>query len=406
MELMTLTTLDEAREQISSSLKKIETGYINIAKEAVRLGYVLRRVEETGMLYNSGYSTITELAEAEFGLNATAVTRFMQMNEKYSVGGNSEEMDERYIGFDKSKLQEMLGLPDYIIKCLEPSMTKAQIREVAKEVQEEQKITEIEKALEQPEERVITLDTNIKRFLFSYYKNPDKAEEYVQIHKAAGDTRRVFYALAPSGVTSLVARVEGYGRMMLTVSGLDKPLKLVNVRTGEFEEISWQGIQDAIQDVLIVSDIPEESWQQVYGEDFPVGKKEEPKPEVKPVQDEKKPEKKLEKKPDKKGPGPVLRNFTEGKQEEIAPAQTEEQKDVVIEESPYIREKRDRIRKEFNALGEYIQQQRWKQVKWSLKELSNLVEDIERVTKMEEQIPGQMDMEEMLADEKREDSED
>lgn len=405
MESMTLTTLDEAREQIRTSLKNMETGYINIAREAVKTGYILRRVEDTGMLYHSGYSTIAEFAEAECGLNTTAVSRFIQMNEKYSVGGYSEEMDERYIGFDKSKLQEMLGLPDYIIKCLEPSMTRAQIREVAKEVQEEQKITGIEQALEQPEERVITLDTNIKRFLYAYYKQQEKAEEYVRLHKAAGVLAKIFYVLAPSGVASLVARVEGYGRMMLTISDPNKPLKLVNVRSGEFEEISWQEIQAAIKEVLIMSDMPEESWQQVYGEDFPVKMKEpvkkEEKQESKPVTEEKRKEKKPDKKADKKGPEPDLQNFEEQKQEEIAPAQ---QEDVVIEESPYIREKRDDIQKEYNALGEYIRQQRWKQARWSLRELHDMVEDIERVTRMEEQIPGQMEMEDVS--EEREDSED
>ena len=61
----------------------------NQAEGFVRLGYLLRRAEDTDVLSGSGYRTVTEFAKAEYGLTETYVSRYININRRYSEGGYS-----------------------------------------------------------------------------------------------------------------------------------------------------------------------------------------------------------------------------------------------------------------------------------------------------------------------------
>ena len=62
----------------------------NQAEGFVRLGYLLRRAEDTDILAESGYKTVTEFAKAEYGLTETYVSRYININRRYSEGGYSD----------------------------------------------------------------------------------------------------------------------------------------------------------------------------------------------------------------------------------------------------------------------------------------------------------------------------
>jgi len=84
--------------------------------------------------------------------------------------------------------------------------------------------------------------------------------------------------LAPAGEKIYSVRLSGVGKMMLSVKENEDRLTLVNARTGEMEEFDWGDMKQALADNMDFEKSPEESWQKIYGEEFP--KKE----EVAPVQ--------------------------------------------------------------------------------------------------------------------------
>ena len=51
----------------------------NQAEGFVRLGYLLRKAEDTDILKESGYRTVTEFAKAEYGLTETYVSRYKRV---------------------------------------------------------------------------------------------------------------------------------------------------------------------------------------------------------------------------------------------------------------------------------------------------------------------------------------
>lgn len=103
---------------------------IGVQESFVRIGYKLRRIEEEELYKQDGYKSIADFAREEYGLNATAVSRFMAINRKYSVGGYSERLQPEFSDFGSSKLSEMLSLPDADLCMIRPEATRESIREL------------------------------------------------------------------------------------------------------------------------------------------------------------------------------------------------------------------------------------------------------------------------------------
>ena len=86
--------------------------------------------------------------------------------------------------------------------------------------------------------------------------------------------------LAPSGITTKIARIAGIGKLFLSIKGKDNNLELVNVRTNEKEDIDWKNFLDDIEQIY-ENGVSKEAWEEYYHESF-----EEKKVEVAPVQQE------------------------------------------------------------------------------------------------------------------------
>ena len=61
----------------------------NQAEGFVRLGYLFKTARDTTILYESGYQTVTEFAQKEYGLSKDIVSRYIRINDRYSEGGCS-----------------------------------------------------------------------------------------------------------------------------------------------------------------------------------------------------------------------------------------------------------------------------------------------------------------------------
>ena len=96
----------------------------------VRIGYLLRKIEEQEGYKRDGYSSLTEWAKDTYGLSASNVSRFMDINRKYSIDGYSKQLRLEYAKFGQAKLAEMLTLEDKDMEMVSPDMKRADIREL------------------------------------------------------------------------------------------------------------------------------------------------------------------------------------------------------------------------------------------------------------------------------------
>lgn len=120
---MTLDDWLSIKKELEEELRGAAAGF-------VRIGYLLRKIEETQGYKQDGCDSLTEWAEQEYGLSASSVSRFMAINKKYSVDGYSKQLRIEYAKYGQAKLQEMLTLPEEDLQMVSPEMKRADIREI------------------------------------------------------------------------------------------------------------------------------------------------------------------------------------------------------------------------------------------------------------------------------------
>lgn len=264
-ELQRIATYSDFKQELDKTFTGISEGF-------VRAGYLLKQARDTDILRESGYKSVTEFAATEYGLTETYVSRFIAINDRYSEGGYSDRLQERYRGYGMSKLAEMLTLPEQLADAIPPELSREEIREVKREVAEENKITDLEVMLEGQQDTDLSLAAQAMRQFF--YENPEKYYEMMNaIKRDEGDTQEesVLDILAPSGAAVLMVRLMGIGKLMISIQGLDRGIEIQNVRTLEGETVTWSRLIDEIFRVYgqEAPTNPEAVWEEVYGESFP-----------------------------------------------------------------------------------------------------------------------------------------
>lgn len=277
-ELQVKGTYSEFKEQLDTELKKSVESF-------VRIGYLLKIARDTEILYESGYPSVVEFAKAEYNLTKDQVSRFMAINDKYSVDGYSDKLQEKYEGYGVAKLAEMLTLPEAVADMIEPEMTRAEIQDIKREVKEEQAISDIEVMLEERDTDLEDMNM-IQKFMYQYFY--ENRLDFIgmaaviqgEIETTEQEIEETLQVLAPSGIATKKVRIAGIGKLFLSIKGKDNNLELVNVRTNETEDISWTSFLDDIEQLYEMG-ASKEDWEGYYHEPFEVKK-----PEVAPVQQE------------------------------------------------------------------------------------------------------------------------
>lgn len=114
-----------------SEIKQFIRAEINtVSRTFVSIGYYLKYIRDKQLYKDDGYTGITEFAKAEFGISAAQASKFMSINDKFSVDGNSPILLEQYRDFSSSKLSEMLYLTDEQLEHVTVATTVAEIREI------------------------------------------------------------------------------------------------------------------------------------------------------------------------------------------------------------------------------------------------------------------------------------
>lgn len=282
--------------------KELDTELNKAADGFVKIGYLLRQAEESNVLETSGYRNVAEFAATEYGLSKDVVSRYININKRYSEGGYSLVLAERYHGFGMAKLAEMLTLPQAIVDTIPDELSKAEIREIKKEYDAEQGVTDIEIAIEaagQPEEQ--REDTLLAQVVRAWLHDiPDDFQRLACVIYPDYDIDKMMDIVAPDETRVIIVRVPGVGKLMMTCS-ISSNIKIVNMRTGENEQVSWEDLCSAAS-AICARRYPDERiedvWARTYDDPFPEEKKEESKPEPRKEvkNEEKKPVKRKESK--------------------------------------------------------------------------------------------------------------
>ena len=101
-----------------------------IVKSFVRIGWQLTRINKSEAYKHDGYSTIAEFAKAEYGMNPSGVSLFMNVYERYSLPGDTPELQEQYKDFKFAQLTEMLQLPEEDRQIFHAEDKREDIREL------------------------------------------------------------------------------------------------------------------------------------------------------------------------------------------------------------------------------------------------------------------------------------
>lgn len=268
MEYMQMTLNDwlEMKQSLERELNNLKTGFI-------RVGYVLRKIDDTKGYEQDGYKSVAEFAKAEYGLSASTVSRFMAINEKFSLNGYSERLDPKYIGFRQSIMGEMLGLPDQDLDLVTPETSRQDVRELKQFNRQE------------PEKGIAD---DLQDLIESYFR--ENKEELNELYNAPGTPTQEI--LNPSG--NKVYRKGMY--MMFFYTDCVKTKKF----GGATDAYNWGEFRELIDSIF--SSL---AGQDTYGDYFGIPQQaeapeaEEPKPaEVARAEGPKQEEPKEEKKPE------------------------------------------------------------------------------------------------------------
>lgn len=112
------------------SLDVIKDESVKIQKSFVKIGWYLKHIRDDKLYMEDGYANIYECAADQFGYSQSTVSRFINICEKFSKDKDSPELDDRYAGFDKSQMIEMLPLEQEELEMVTPEMTVKKIREI------------------------------------------------------------------------------------------------------------------------------------------------------------------------------------------------------------------------------------------------------------------------------------
>lgn len=236
------------------------------AESFVRIGYLLRVAEDTDILKESGYRNVTEFAAAEYSLDKTQVSRFMNINIRFSEGGYSDRLEERYRRFGYAKLALMLNLPDAVNEELPDSLSKTEVQAVADEIKAESAISDIELAIERAEVAPVQPEGQETSLLHRAAAQlcREQQELFSRIWYAQDDPGCMQEILVPQGEAVFMVRIPGMGRIMIVVR--DQESSVTVVRTGEKERCSTEGFVLEIQKICHKGATPQEAFLHEFGE--------------------------------------------------------------------------------------------------------------------------------------------
>lgn len=332
---MTLNDWLALKGQLEAELRGAAAGF-------VRIGYLLRKIDETEGYKNDGSKSLAEWAKDNYGLSATAVSRFMAINRKYSIDGYSDRLRPEFIQFGSAKLSEMLALPDSDLEMVSPQMKREDIREIKKYNREMEEVARNPK-LEEEQKPDETIVEEAPAAGFAEPVPPDNYKWVLEFFRENGETLNELFSSAAYENSNYDAMKEivnpsgarTFRHKLTMVSMLEG--KIVIKTFGKPQELmSWERFIIVTEAVIGHNRIDgSATYRKTFGQDpvekgpeAPKAEPEKPKTEQKELKSEPKMPKPAPKvlKPEPKAPEPEKEVPEEPRQqaeEPVAPAQKE-----------------------------------------------------------------------------------
>lgn len=249
-----IKTLDELTGALNSELNRA-------ARSFVRIGYLLKIARDTDILKDTQYTNINEYAADKFDLEKSQVSRFININDRFSIGGYSEHLKTEYEGYGQAKLALMLTLPDEINAELSPEYSKSDIQTIKDEYDAEKEITPLEVMVEpkadQPETEGDEFLALIVRQINDEHPDPINSFHFESrsIAEALGisevldapDTAQadIQESYMPDGDESAYnIRISGQARFLVSMK--DSGITATNMRTLEKSSFDWNEFTTAV----------------------------------------------------------------------------------------------------------------------------------------------------------------
>lgn len=256
------------QEAMDHEIKEASEGF-------VRIGYLLKVARDTDILHESGFKSVAEFASSRYGLTADIVSRYIAINDRFSEGGYSDRLADRYQAYGMTKLAEMLTLPDEVIAAIPTTATRQEIREIKAEITEEMKKTDLEVILEEPKVELATL---AQETMYQYFdKMPERYSQVFTAVYQPDAEEALLEALAPTGTGMAMVRVEGKGKLMFSIDG--REISIVNVRSQIRTEYTPKELLLEVRVLCPIDKTPGQAWQFLYNRPMETEKElEAPKP--------------------------------------------------------------------------------------------------------------------------------
>ena len=296
--------------------QELDGAFTQAAEKFVLIGYLLREAAETDILRSSGYKNMEEFAYAEYGVDPSQANRFININRRFSEGGNSKQLKQQYRGIGSSKLAVMLTIPDEINEVLPKNLTKEELKEIQAEVKAENQVSDIEVEIEKAEAAAVTdkpmlppEGSPLERNLWQLGKEQEELFRklwmvcFMETASGNRNNAEIMDVLIPQGDAVYTVQIPGERRTQIIVNS--EGAAVVNLKTLERNKYTEDQICLAVRSLIDGGSSPEEQYKMLYGEDLTPEE-----PEVAPVQQD---EPKKEKKPEKRKESRVTKANTEKK---------------------------------------------------------------------------------------------
>ena len=150
----------EFKQALDAEMHKVAEGF-------VKIGFLLNFAAETNILEEGGYANVNDFAKAEYNIDPTQVSRFVNIYKRFGVHGEPRLKDQ-YSNHGVAKLGIMLTLPDYINEEIAESYSKSEITAMKHEIEEEAKISDIEVMCEEKSTLQQLLPEGLKQLVMQF----------------------------------------------------------------------------------------------------------------------------------------------------------------------------------------------------------------------------------------------
>lgn len=251
-------------QEIKESIRKDLNG---VAERFVSVGYHLKQVRDNELYKQDGYKDICEFALKEYGIGKSNTYYFMNINDKFSVGGNSPELIPEYEGYGSSKLTEMLTLDEEELKLVSDNTTRDEVREInqaKKEAKSNFQPAGNAEMIDSTQTEVKPDDTGkdvLKEFAFEYFNEEGKRNELIELGK-------INRKIPPNIIKEIQEIINPSGHTMIRKSLIIAFLEWDSIKLKKFGgktyEFSYRAFLEAAGEIF---DLTEgDPWAKYFGE--------------------------------------------------------------------------------------------------------------------------------------------